>query len=205
MILLSISGLATNSALTAVDNKIKVKKKTDCDTKITEIEKKLTDQNHDKYITTPEFNTLAADVFNARSGQANLITKTDFDAKLSYLNRKITANKTKHLVVENELKNLEYIDSSYFRDGSHFEDDGAWKYLVFQPMYRYVQTIANKNSILSWKSKGLSDESIKPSTTSDFSLSPLINYFGDKVRLDFNESCLKEIQLYTLIIAMILH
>ena len=125
MILLSISGLATNSALTAVDNKIKVKKKTDCDTKITEIEKKLTDQNHDKYINTPEFNTLAADVFNARSGQANLITKTDFDAKLSYLNRKITANKTKHLVVENELKNLKYIDSSYFRDGSHFEDDGA--------------------------------------------------------------------------------
>ena len=72
-------------------------------------------------------------------------------------------------------------------------------------MYRYVQTIANKNSILSWKSKGLHDKSIKPSTTSDFSLYPLINYFGDKVRLDFNGSCLKEIQLYTLIIAMILH
>ena len=27
---------------------------------------KLTDHNHDKYITTPELNTLAADVFNAR-------------------------------------------------------------------------------------------------------------------------------------------
>ena len=94
---------------------------------------------------------------------------------------------------------------SYSRDGSHFEDDGAQKYLVFQSMYRYVQTIANKNSILSWKSKGLPDKSIKPSTTSDFSLYPLINYFGDKVRLDFNGSCLKEIQLYTLIIAMILH
>ena len=31
---------------------------------------------------TPEFNTLAANVFNARLAQANLITKTDFDAKL---------------------------------------------------------------------------------------------------------------------------
>ena len=65
---------------------------TNYDTKISELEKKLTDHNHDKYITTPEFNTLAADVFNARLAQANLITKTDFDAKLSSLNRKITAN-----------------------------------------------------------------------------------------------------------------
>ena len=41
----------------------------------------ITDHNHDKHITTPEFNTLAADVFNARLAQPNLITKTDFDAK----------------------------------------------------------------------------------------------------------------------------
>ena len=39
----SISGLATNAAY----------KKTDYKTKITEIEKRLTDHNHDKYITTP--------------------------------------------------------------------------------------------------------------------------------------------------------
>ena len=31
-------------------------------TKITEIENKLNNHNHDKYITTPEFSTLAADV-----------------------------------------------------------------------------------------------------------------------------------------------
>ena len=67
----SISCLATNTALTTVGNKMSnisclVKKKTDYNTKITEIEKKLTDHNHDKYITTPEFNTLAANVFNAR-------------------------------------------------------------------------------------------------------------------------------------------
>ena len=42
-----------------------------------------------EYITTPEFNTLAADVFNARLAQADLITKTDFNAKLSSLNRKL--------------------------------------------------------------------------------------------------------------------
>ena len=51
-------------------------------TKVTEIENKLNNHNHDKYITTPEFDTLAADVFNARLSQANLMTKRDFDAKL---------------------------------------------------------------------------------------------------------------------------
>ena len=77
-----VSSLATKTALTAVDNKIpgvrSLVKKTDYKAKITELEKKLTDHNHDKYITTPGFNTLAAKVFNARLAQANLITKTDF-------------------------------------------------------------------------------------------------------------------------------
>ena len=34
------------------------------------------------------------------------MVKTDFDAKLSSLNRKITQNKSKHLLVENELNTL---------------------------------------------------------------------------------------------------
>ena len=76
--------MATKNALTAVENKIpsvtSLVKKTDYDTKIRELEKKLTDHNHDKYITTSEFNTLAASVFNAILAQANLITETDFDA-----------------------------------------------------------------------------------------------------------------------------
>ena len=70
-------------------------KKTDYDTKVTEIENKLNNHNHDKYITTPEFNTLAADVFNARLSQANLVTKTNFNNTVSSLNSKIGKNKTK--------------------------------------------------------------------------------------------------------------
>ena len=106
-----ISSLATKAAYTAVENKIPSKnkiplKKTDYNTKIAYLEKKLTNHNRDKHITTAEFNTLAADVFNARLARANLITKTDFDDKLLSLNRKITANKTKRLLVENKLKNL---------------------------------------------------------------------------------------------------
>ena len=40
--------------------------KTDYNTKITDIENKLSNHNHDKYVSTSEFNTLAANVFNAR-------------------------------------------------------------------------------------------------------------------------------------------
>ena len=150
-----VSGLLTKTALAAIENKIpsvsSLVKKTDYDTKISELEKKLTDHNHDKYITTPEFNTLAADVFNARLAQANLITKTDFDAKLSSLNRKITANKSKNLLVENELKKLKTFDSSYFIGKSHFEEDGTQNYLVFQPINRYFKVIANTDYVSSWK------------------------------------------------------
>ena len=39
--------------------------------------------------------------FNARLAQANMIRKTDFDAKLSSLNRKVTANKSKQLLKMN--------------------------------------------------------------------------------------------------------
>ena len=78
---------------------------------------------------------LAADVFNVRLAQANLIAKKDFDAKLSSLNRKITQKKSKHLLVENELDTLKAFDSSYSIGKSHFEEDGRQNYLVFQPMY----------------------------------------------------------------------
>ena len=49
--------------------------------------------------------------------------------------------------------------------------------------------ITNTLSILSWQSKGLSTENIDPPTTS---LSPLINYIGNKIRVKFNGSCLKQ-------------
>ena len=49
--------------------------KTDYNTKINEIEKEIADHKHDKYITPPEFNNLAAAYFTARLAQANLVTK----------------------------------------------------------------------------------------------------------------------------------
>ena len=67
------------------------------------------------------------------------MTKTDFDAKVSSFNRKITENKTTYLLVQNELNKLKAFDSSYFIGKSHFEEDGAQNYLVFQPLIKYFQ------------------------------------------------------------------
>ena len=77
--------------------------------KLVNLKIKLTDHKHDKYITTPEFNEITAEIFAARLAQVNLITKTDFDAKMSSLNKGITLNKARHLLVENELKKIKVI------------------------------------------------------------------------------------------------
>ena len=52
--------------------------------------------------------------------------------------------------------------------------------------------ITNTDYVSSWKSKGLSTESIKPPTTSDNSLTPALNYYSTKIRVKFTGSCLKQ-------------
>ena len=85
-----------------------------------------------------------------RLAQANLITKTDFDANLSNLNRKIIQNKSINLLVENELGKLKTFDSGYFIGKNHFEGDGTQIYLVFQAMYRYFKIITSTDHISLW-------------------------------------------------------
>ena len=77
-------------------------KKLTINTNICKIKKEITDHNHDKYVTTPEFNKLTARNFAARLARANLVTKTDFNNELINLNKKINSNKTKNKLVENE-------------------------------------------------------------------------------------------------------
>ena len=67
-----------------------------------------------------------------------LITKTDFDAKLSNLNKKITANKTKHFLNDDDL--------SYYRGKQYFdEESGKQSFLVFLPINKYfkLNSVAN--------------------------------------------------------------
>ena len=77
-----------------------------------------------------------------------MIAKTDFDVKLLSLNRKITQNETKHLLVENEFNKLKTFDSSYFIGKSHFDEDGTQNYLVFQPLNKYFKLMTNTLHII---------------------------------------------------------
>ena len=78
-------------------------KKTDYNTKISEIENNVTtDHDHDKYITTQEFNKLPPEHSTAKLAQANLASKNDianfvkktgFDDKVKNLDKNFTSNK----------------------------------------------------------------------------------------------------------------
>ena len=99
--------------------------------------------------------------------------------------------------IENELNKFETFDSSYFIGKSYFEEDGTQNYLVFQPMNKYFKVITNTYHASSWKSKGLSADSIKLPTTSDNSLTPAVNYYGTNTRVKFTGSCLKQPKFHT--------
>ena len=76
-------------------------KKTDFNTKVTEIEGKIPDVS-------------------------NLAKNTDFDIGLKKISDRVTKNKSKHLLVENELKKLQKFDAAYFRVKSYFDgNDGS--------------------------------------------------------------------------------
>ena len=59
-------------------------------------------------------------------------------------------------------------------------------------MSKYFKLNGNTQYILSWKSKGLSSESIMPSPVSNNLFNPLLSYSGTKARVKFNRNCLKQ-------------
>ena len=120
------------------------------------------------------------------------MAKINFVNTVSSLNNEIAVNKIKNESIENEFKKSKTFDSSYFINKSRFEEDDTQNYLVFQPINRYFKVSANTDYVSSWKSKGLSAETIKPPTTSDNSLTPAGSYYGTKARVKFTGSCLKQ-------------
>ena len=165
-------------------------KKKDYDTKISEIENKVNDHNHGQYITTPIFNILAARVFNARLAQADLVTKTDFDPKLQSFNKRINSNKTKRVLVKTELKKLKKFNAAYFRSKNYFDGDGTQYYLLFQPVYKYLEKLGN--DISSRESKGLSNEKISSNITYNYNQAPDVVYDLAITKLSFNTDLLKQ-------------
>ena len=91
-----ISGLATKSALTAVENKIPDVNRLATKTALTSVENKI-------------------------PNVTDLITKTDFDAKLRDISDTVTKNKSKDLLLDNELKKLKTFNADYFEGKNYFE------------------------------------------------------------------------------------
>ena len=91
-----------------------------------------------------------------------------------------------------KINKLQAYDLSYFRGKQYFDEQN---YLVFLPMRKYFKlnsVIGVTDYVLSWQSKGISNESIKPSTTFNYILNPRLNFYGTKVRVQFTKSCLKQ-------------
>ena len=68
---------------------------------------------------------------------------------------------------------------SYFKGKQCFDEgSGKQSYLVFLPLRKYfkLNSVAGAAGyVLSWQSKGLSNESVKPPTTTNNSLNPELN------------------------------
>ena len=91
---------------------------------------------------------------------------------------------------------MQAYDLNYFKGKKYFDErDGKQNYLVFLPMRKHFKlhlVINVIDYILSWKSKGISNENIKPPTAFNYNLNPKLSYYGTKMRLQFTGSCLKQ-------------
>ena len=118
---------------------------------------------------------------NALTTVENKIPDISGLAKKSDYNTKITE-------VENNIKKLGAYNSSYYSGKKYFdEEDGKQNYLVFLPKGKYFKLNSVAfiiDRVLSWQSKGLSNESIKPPATSN-SLNQKLNYYSTRTRVQF--------------------
>ena len=76
------------------------------------------------------------------------MTKTDFDAELKKISGRVTSNKPKDVLLENEIKKLEKFDAAYFKGKNYFTaEDRTQNDLVFQVSQKYFD--------LTWDQEGV--------------------------------------------------
>ena len=203
--------------MTTIENKLPdtsgLVKKTDYNTKITDLENKIPNichlatktaltsvENKIPDITNLATKTALTNLSNTVPDISTLIKKSDYDTKIVEIENKFVTNTgfdskltQANVIIELEknIKKLQTSDLSYFRGKNYFDEEGTQNYLVFLPISRYFRLIGNTKYISSWKSKGLSDETITSYATSDNSLTPWVDY-DTKIRLKFNKSYLKQ-------------
>ena len=133
-------------------------RKTDFDSKITEVEGKI--PNISDLATNSSLTAVESKIPDILS----LITKTDFDAKLKDISDRVTNNKSKDLLLDNELKKLKTLVGSTEKTNSNegqIEDSFTRRfyyylqqsYLVYECKIRSFNFSNGK--ISEWKSTGV--------------------------------------------------
>ena len=209
-----------NKLVTKVDNinTSSLVKKTDYNTKISEIEDKISDTS--SFIKKTDYNTKITKIEDKIPDTSNLATKTALTIVENKIpDTSNLATKTALTTVENKIPDinnlvkksdynieiagiklninkLQAYDLSYFKGKQYFDEgSGKQNYLVFLPMKKYFElnsVLGVIDRVLSWRSKGISNESIKPPTISNNSLNPRLNYNDTKIKIKFTGSCLKQ-------------
>ena len=86
-------------------------KKTGFNTKVTEIEGKIPCVNN--LVKKTDFNTKVTEIEGKIPDVNNLVKNTDLYTRLKTIIDRVTKNKTKHLLIESELKKSKAFDTSY--------------------------------------------------------------------------------------------
>ena len=179
----NITNLTSTTALTAVENKTpnvsNLVKRLAITQNLVKLKRKLLIMITMNIPILQNLISLAQANLPSKRDIANFVKKTDFDDKLKTLNKKITSNKTKHLLVQNEFKKLQTFDSSLFIAKIYFNNDGAQLYLIFQPIYKTITTFPGlPDTISEWESKRFSNAKIMPPYTTSKTLSSKLEWYS---------------------------
>ena len=136
----------------------------------------LNDHDHDKCITTKEFNKLTAESFTARLAQANLASKNG----IANLVKKTDLNKnelneltTKVKAIPIKVLTKDLINKFSILYGAKYFSSGIFQsYLVFIPAKKYIKYFSGTTKTDLWKSSGMSAEDIENITKSDSNFAP---------------------------------
>ena len=195
----NITNLATSTALTAVENAgaslSNLVKNADYNTKFNEIEKNITDHNHGKYITTPDFNKFTAEFLvlklkrsnlASKSDIANFVKKTDFDYQL----KNVTSNKNELNELSAKAKAISTNKFSILNGAKYSSLEKFENYLVFIPAKKYIKYFTDTTRIEWWKSNGMPEESIENITKSDSNFAATFVDHHFLPEMNFNGHCL---------------
>ena len=136
---------------------------------------------------------------------ANFVKKIDFDDKLKNFNKNVTSNKTKQVLVENELNELsqkfeailtkgltkDLVNGYKILNGAKYFSSGIFQnYLVFITAKKHNKHFSGTTRINSWNSNGMSEENIESVTKSESNFAPTFVDHHVLPDIKFNGYCL---------------